>query len=106
MWVIEKKMISSYKKLWTKSLHYTIYSQPLKHVIKLSIQLNVFLDLYEWITCEFWFLHLIVPIQNTSYFRMIYNKNKNKNKMDYMWILVINIVAIISLRQDFTVEYK
>ena len=97
-------MISSYKKLWTKSLCYTIYSQPLKHVIKLSMQLNVFLDLCEWITCEFWSLHLIVPIQNTSYFGMIYNKNKNK--MDYMWILVIDIVAIISSIQDFIVEYK
>ena len=45
MWVVEeKKMISSYKKLWTKHLHPTIYNRLLKYVIKLSIQLNVFLD--------------------------------------------------------------
>ena len=45
---------------------------------------------------------IIVPIQHTSYFRMLLNKNK----MDYLIISVIHIVAIISSIQDFTIEYK
>ena len=91
MWVVEeKKMIISYKKLWTENLHPTIYNQLLKHVIKLSIQW-----MYSWINMNELLVNfdpsiLLCPfkIQTISGWYEI------KIKWIYMWILVIQIVAV------------
>ena len=67
-WVVKKRAISWRKKWW--SIKFLPY-QPLKHIVKLSIKLNFFLYLFEWITCQYQSLSRLILLNNTLYKKII-----------------------------------
>ena len=67
-WVVKKRAISWRKKWW--SIKFLPY-QPLKYIVKLSIKLNFYLYLFEWITCQYQSLSRLILLNNTLYKKII-----------------------------------
>ena len=70
-WVVKKRAISWRRKWW--SIKFLPY-QPLKHIVKLSIKLNFYLYLFEWITCQYQSLSRLILLNNTLYKKIILKK--------------------------------